>query len=126
MPYVLQVIHIKDEITDKPLYETDNFPEEIKYLREVYWIIKLRPSYRENKGSYNRIVEWNKVTHEYSFETEEQVRNFYAVFMDDSHPLKKRIVELIKKMPLEQFSKSKRTILLKDPNGNILDFGVDV
>lgn len=124
MPYVLQVIHIKDEVSEKPLYETDNFPDEIKYLREVYWVMGLRPTYRANKGTFNKIVEPNKTTLEYIFETEEQARNFYKVFMDDSHPIKKKIVEMVKKLPKERFSKTKRSIVLKGPDGNILDFGV--
>lgn len=120
MPYVLQIIHSKVEPSEKPLRVMDNFPEEIRALNEVYRK-STRPLFKEYNCTFNKIVENDRIVLEYIFETEEDARSFYSkAIADNTNLLNKKINEMIRKLPADQFAKSERTVIFKDPNGVVL------
>jgi hypothetical protein len=121
MPYVLQVIYSKVDSSEKPLHEMDNFPEEIKAMKEEYRKTVLRPVFKKNQGTFRRKTIGNTVTiFEYIFETEMQARNFYDVLSDESNPFRQKVTDMIRQLPAKQFSLTERSVVFKGPNGEIL------
>jgi hypothetical protein len=90
-------------------------------LKRVYGELVERPALRKNKGYFRKIVTDKSIILRYLFETEEQARDFYSTLTDESNFIKKQMTEMFKKIPYNQYSKTVKTVVFKNSNGETLD-----
>jgi hypothetical protein len=120
MPYVIEIIYTKTETSEKPIFEIDSFPENLKTLKTAYGILVEKPALRANNGSFKKITANNEVILQYSFETEQQARNFYSIWNDNTNIVKKKTIEMANQLPKDEFSQTTKAVVFKNPNGEIL------